>query len=75
KLAAALFSALDQKTKINFIDMPESLAGKYQNYTCAEMGKYRQKLGIGPQQPHCRYSIGEAVRDYAQNYLLKDERW
>jgi len=75
KLAAALFSALDQETKINFIDMPESLAGQYQNYTCAAMDKYRQKMGIGPQQTHCRYSVEEAVRDYAQNYLLKDERW
>jgi ADP-L-glycero-D-manno-heptose 6-epimerase len=71
-LAKAVFKALDKPAKIEYIDMPEDLVGQYQNYTCAEMSKYKQKLNT---PFFCRYSVEEAVEDYVRNYLLKDERW
>ncbi len=71
-LSEAIFKALDKPTKIEYIDMPSDLIGQYQNYTCADMSKYKQKMDV---QTSCEYSIEEAVADYIQNYLLKDERW
>ncbi len=71
-LAGAVFKALDKPAKIEYIDMPGDLIGQYQNYTRAEMDKYKQRTGAG--KP-CRFTVEEAVVDYVRNYLLKDERW
>jgi ADP-L-glycero-D-manno-heptose 6-epimerase len=71
-LAKAVFKAIDKPAKIEYIDMPSDLAAQYQNYTCADMTKYMQKLNsMSP----CQYSVEDAVSDYIRNYLLKDERW
>lgn len=71
-LAKAVFKALDKPEKIDYIDMPSDLMGQYQNYTCANMAKYKQMFNtLSP----CQYSVEEAVLDYVRNYLLKDERW
>ncbi len=40
-LARGVFAALDLPERISFIDTPRDLAGKYQNYTRAEMTKLR----------------------------------
>jgi ADP-L-glycero-D-manno-heptose 6-epimerase len=40
-LVNATFAAMNLKPNVKFIDMPADLAGKYQNYTKAEMGKLR----------------------------------
>lgn len=69
QLAKAVFKALEKPHQIEYIDMPADLARQYQNYTCAEMDKYKKHMEA------CRYSIDEAVADYVRNYLLKDERW
>lgn len=71
-LAHAIFSALDKPAHIEYIDMPGGLVGQYQNFTRAEMDKYKNKTGIASP---CAFPIEEAVRDYVRNYLLKDERW
>ena len=39
QLAAALFKAMKMQVKINYIEMPDHLKGKYQYYTKAEMDK------------------------------------
>jgi ADP-L-glycero-D-manno-heptose 6-epimerase len=75
ELARALFKALDQPEQIAYIPMPEALIGQYQNYTCAEMSKYRSQLKLPATQSTCEFSIEEGVLDYVKNYLLKDERW
>lgn len=75
ELAMALFNALGQRPDLRYIDMPEGLKKQYQNYTCADMDKYRQVHGLLPSQPVCQYTIQQAVSDYVQNYLVKDERW
>lgn len=40
-LAEAVFKALGKETKIEYIPMPKDLLGKYQNYTCADMSKWK----------------------------------
>ena len=68
-LATALFSALGQSPKIEFIEMPENIRGQYQYYTCAGISKLRDTGYSKPTTP-----LEEAVRDYAVNYLLPGKR-
>ncbi|MBS0650396.1 MAG: ADP-glyceromanno-heptose 6-epimerase [Verrucomicrobia bacterium] len=75
QLANALFKALDKPSRIEYVDMPEALLGQYQNYTCADMSKYKEKKGLPNAQPSCEFSTEQGVVDYVRNYLLKDERW
>jgi ADP-L-glycero-D-manno-heptose 6-epimerase len=68
-LASAVFAALGQKPKIEFIEMPESIRDKYQYFTQADIAKlraagYREKVT----------SLENAIADYVQNYLAPDKR-
>ena len=74
ELADALFRALNQKTQIEYIDMPPELAKQYQNYTCAEMSKFNRTFASDPQITKTRPLL-DAVREYVQDYLLKSSRW
>lgn len=69
-LAKAVFAALGKPLKVEYIDMPAELAGKYQYHTRAEMGKLRQALGLLPIR-----SLEDAVDDYVKQHLLPDTRW
>jgi len=63
-LTRAIFAALGREPQIDFIDMPETLRGKYQYHTHADIGKLRDVGYTAPVTP-----LAEAVRDYVQNYL------
>lgn len=65
-LAEAIFTALDLKSNIKYIDMPEELKGKYQYYTCANTDKL-QSTGYDTSKD---FSLTDAVKDYVQNYLV-----
>ena len=67
-LAKAVFSALNLETRINFIDMPETLKNKYQYFTQAEMGRLH---AAGYTKPFT--SLEDGTRDYVQNYLAQEE--
>ncbi|MEN8243865.1 MAG: ADP-glyceromanno-heptose 6-epimerase [Thermodesulfobacteriota bacterium] len=67
-LAAALFSATDLASNIEYISMPDSLKDRYQYYTRAEMEKLTQ-AGCGVTFT----SLEAAICDYVQNYLLKED--
>ncbi len=69
-LAKAVFKALDKPPQIEYIDMPSDLVKQYQNYTCADMVKYKKHT-----KALCKYTIEEGVADYVKNYLLEDRRW
>jgi len=71
-LASALFEAVGKEPNIQYIDMPEGLAKQYQNYTCADMRNFLDKHSKAEAGT---YNIKEAVQDYVQEYLLKDQRW
>jgi ADP-L-glycero-D-manno-heptose 6-epimerase len=74
ELAGALFAALGQETKIEYIDMPPTLSGQYQNYTCADMGKWQKQFAADPSLQSIT-SVQDAVLDYVQGYLLTQARW
>lgn len=67
-LANAIFHAMNRQPQIEFVEMPEHLKAKYQYYTCAPMDTLRSAGYTAPVTP-----LAEAVKDYVQNYLMKDE--
>lgn len=55
---------------IKFVDMPDDLKNKYQYFTEAKMSKLRE---VGYKEK--LYSLSEGVKDYVQNYLLKEDKY
>ncbi len=68
-LGNSIFSALGQKSNVDFIDMPEILRDKYQYFTEATIDKLRS-CGYRDNQ----FSLEEAVSDYVTGYLVPDRR-
>jgi ADP-L-glycero-D-manno-heptose 6-epimerase len=68
ELANATFAALGREPKIEYIDMPEQLRGKYQYHTQADLTRIR-KAGYS----RTITPLAEAVADYVQNYLVPDK--
>ena len=60
-LAAAVFAALGRDPVIEYFDMPADLAGRYQNFTRAEMEKLR-KIGFSAEP----VSLEEGVKRYVE---------
>ncbi len=67
-LAKATFAAMDKKANITYIEMPENIKDKYQYFTEADISKLR-KAGYDKDIT----SLEDAIKDYVQNYLQKDE--
>jgi ADP-L-glycero-D-manno-heptose 6-epimerase len=68
-LTRAIFTALGREPKIDFIDMPEVLRGKYQYFTRADVGKLRAAGYARAMTP-----LTEAVKDYVQNHLVPGKK-
>lgn len=67
-LAAAIFAGMDRPANIEYIDLPETLRGRYQYFTEADMGKLRA-TGCPVDFP----SMEERVGDYVRNYLRRED--
>lgn len=67
-LIRAVFGAMDIKTNIEYIEMPESLRNQYQYFTQAEMKKLEDL-----RCPVNFYSLEESVKDYVVNYLQQSD--
>jgi len=65
-LANAVFTAMNRKPNVEFIDMPETLRPKYQYHTEADVHKLRE---AGYKQSFT--SLEDGVRNYVQDYLMK----
>jgi len=68
-VAAAMFQAVGRPPRIDYVPMPETLQGKYQYYTCADMDRLREAgcdLACRP--------LEAAIREYIQVYLGRDAR-
>lgn len=63
-LARAVFDALGLPPKIEYVDMPEVLRGKYQYRTVATIDRLRDAGYVQPITP-----LETAVSDYVRNYL------
>jgi len=68
-LANAVFTALDRKPEIHFIEMPETIRDKYQYFTEANLARLRATGYTAPVT-----SLENAVSDYVRNYLVPDRR-
>ena len=67
-LANATFAAMNKEPNIEYIPMPEKLRDKYQYFTQADIARLRT-AGYDKEQT----SLEDAIKDYVQNYLQKDE--
>jgi len=66
-LIQAVFNALGQQTVIEYINMPEELIGKYQNFTEADITKLKNSPFM------VEFSeLEDSVFDYVTNYLNKN---
>ncbi len=68
-LVTPIFQVLDLPVRIEFVDMPEVLRGKYQYHTCADTTRLQQTGWSGTSYP-----LGEAVADYVARYLMPGRR-
>jgi ADP-L-glycero-D-manno-heptose 6-epimerase len=64
-LVRPIFRALDAPERIEFVEMPEELRGKYQYSTCATIDRLR---ATGYDRPIG--ALADAVTDYVANYLV-----
>jgi ADP-L-glycero-D-manno-heptose 6-epimerase len=69
-LANAMFAASGLKPSIEFIDMPPTLAEKYQYFTEARLQRLRS---VGYTKPFTTLEAG--VADYVRSYLSRDNRY
>lgn len=69
-LANAVFSAAGKTPKFNYIDMPQTLADRYQNFTQADMSKLRAS---GYTKPFT--ALEDGIADYVKNYLSKPDTY
>ena len=71
ELAKSTVESMDGNVDgIKFVDMPEDLRGKYQYFTEAKMDKMG-KAGYNGSFT----SLEEGVKDYVQNYLMKEDKY
>lgn len=69
-LARGVFKSLGKTEKIEFIEMPEQLRGRYQYYTQAEMGKFLNTL------PGFKFhSLEEGIDHYVKGYLANQQMY
>ncbi len=67
-MANAIFTAINKKPNIHYIDIPETIGSNYQYITEAKMDKLR---AAGYKDPFM--SLEDGIKDYVQNYLLKED--
>ena len=65
-LARGVFAAMGREPQIEYVDMPDTLRGKYQYYTCADLTKLAGRGCDVNFRP-----LEEGVTDYVQNYLMQ----
>lgn len=64
ELGRAVFAALGRECRLDYVDMPETLRGKYQSFTQADMG-WLARVG----SPLTFTPLEEGVADYVRTYL------
>jgi ADP-L-glycero-D-manno-heptose 6-epimerase len=67
-LARAVFAALGEPERIEFIDMPADLRGRYQYFTEAPLDRLRAAGFSAPTTP-----LEEGVRRYVRDFLLAED--
>jgi ADP-L-glycero-D-manno-heptose 6-epimerase len=62
--AKIMFEEMDVEPNVEFVDLPANLRGKYQYYTCADMGKI-----CAAGFPGTLTSLEDGLRRYVRDYL------
>lgn len=70
RMARAVFAAMDMPPQIQYKPMPAILEGKYQNFTCADMGWFARAGYPGQFR-----QVEAGMQDYVRNYLAKADRY
>lgn len=71
-LATAVFNAMGREVNIEYIDMPDSLKGQYQNFTEADLEKFRSTVG---KEGFHYSSLEDNVRDYVEQHLQNEWKY
>lgn len=74
QMAQYLFEALQKPPSISYLEMPQHLSAQYQNFTCADMKKFRTIFSTEANRFQMT-PLKEAVHEYVSSYLLRKERW
>lgn len=69
-LATSVFTAMGRTPDIDYIDMPESLVGQYQNYTCADMTKFNETSARTTFT-----TLEDGIYDYVTTYLSAENNY
>lgn len=69
ELARAVFAAVEKPERIEYVEMPDELRGKYQYFTQAEVARSARAGWT-----RSATSLGDAVKDYVRDYLVPDRR-
>lgn len=67
-LAHSTFQAMKKQSKIEYIEMPDSVKNQYQYFTEAAMSSWLN-AGMSPS----RWPLEDGVRDYVENYLQNED--
>ena len=70
ELAMSVFSALELPCRINYVDMPDTLKGRYQHFTEAAMD-WLDRVDC----PLAFTSLEEGIADYVCGYLEMDDAY
>ena len=69
-LAAAVFAAMDRDVAVDYVDMPETLRGKYQYFTEAKMERLR-----AAGYDRLFTSLEDGIADYVRHYLAAPDHY
>lgn len=69
-MASAVFNAMGKPPKITYIDMPQALQDRYQNFSQADVTKLRS---VGYTKAFIELEDG--IKDYVTNYLSQPDRY
>jgi len=68
RLAEIIFKSWDLPVRIVYIDIPHELSLQYQDYTCAEMQKYYEEVGVTPLDGSLERGVSECLTRYLSLY-------
>lgn len=71
EVAEGVFKAIGSPVNIQYIDMPNDLVGKYQNYTCADM---RKTAAVLKEKAVCM-PLEDSIVQYIRDYLTPGKLW
>jgi ADP-L-glycero-D-manno-heptose 6-epimerase len=69
EITECVFRAMGREPRIEYVDMPGDLKGRYQYYTCASVDKLKSVCPVEPG------TLEDGVRDYVQGHLEPGAIW